>query len=69
MPRAPAARQRSLSCKRVFGRVEAAERHEPSVRLSRPFEDAVVGHAIGGVSVRVVQGEHAGARGAGVIEL
>ena len=44
---------------RVFGRVEPAERHQPPVAFARPREHAVVGQAVGGVALGVVQREHA----------
>ena len=59
MPRAPAARQRSPSRQRLFGGVQAAERDEPAVAFRGPREHAVVGQAVGGLALGVVQREHA----------
>ena len=54
---------------RVFERVEAAERHEPSLALPGPCQHAVVGQAVAGTALGVVQGEHACPSRLGRIEL
>jgi len=51
IPRAPRARQ-------LFLGVEPAVRNQPPVALASPLEHAVVGHAIGGVALRIVEGKH-----------
>ncbi len=54
---------------RIFGGVEAAERDQPAVAFSGPREHAVVGHAVGGPALGVVQREYARAAGVGGVEL
>ncbi len=49
--------------------VEAAEGNQTSVAFARPREHAIVGHAVGGAALGVVQREHAGAPCAGLVEL
>ena len=67
---ARAGRQTAFAlCERLFGRVEAAEGDQPPLALLRPGEHAVVGHAIGGPALGVVQREHARAPRAGIVEL
>ena len=54
---------------RIFGGVQAAERSEPTLAFRGPRDDAVVGDAVGGPALGVVQWKHARAAGAGVVEL
>ena len=54
---------------RIFGGVQAAERGETTLAFRSPRDDAVVGDAVGGASLGVVQREHARAPRAGVVEL
>ena len=53
----------------VFGGVQAAERRQPSLAFRGPRDDSVVGSAVGGPALGVVQREHAGAPRAGGVEL
>ena len=54
---------------RLFEGVQAAERDQPALAFAGPREHAVVGDAVGGVALGVVQREHARAPRAGVVEL
>ena len=54
---------------RALGRVQAAERRQPLFAFAGPRQHAVVGHAVGGVALGVVQGEHARSACPGVVEL
>src|ERR1035441_2763756 len=44
---------------RVFGRIQAAEGRQSSVAFAGPCQDAIVGQAVGGLALRVMQGKHA----------
>ena len=68
IPRAPAARQRSPSADRIFGRVEAAEGQQSPLAFPGPGEHAVVRQTVGGCALGIVQREHAGPARAGVVE-
>ena len=69
IPRAPAARQRSASAKRIVEGVEAAEGNQTALAFACPREHAIVGHAVGGAALGVVQREHTGASCASLVEL
>ncbi len=54
---------------RIFGGVQAAEGREPALAFGRPRDHAVVGEAVGGTTLGVVQREHARTPRTGVVEL
>ena len=54
---------------RAFGGVQAAERDEPAIAFAGPLQHAIVGEAVGGLALRVVEREHACASRFGGIEL
>src|SRR5207248_5128055 len=50
---------------RAFGGIQTTERHQPPVALARPLQHTIVGDAICGAALGVVQGEHARASRSG----
>ena len=67
---ARAGRQAALALgQRIFGGIQAAEGDQPPFAFARPGEHAVVGHAVGGAALGVVQRKHAGPARARVVEL
>ena len=54
---------------RAFRGIKAGEGHEPSLAFRRPRQNPVVGDAVAGAPLRVVEGEHARTRAGGLIEL
>ena len=54
---------------RGFGGIESTERDQASLAFAGPLQHAVVGQAVGGLALGVVQREHAGPARVGGIEL
>ena len=69
MPLAPAASPRSHSASGPSAGSSRQKGHEPAVAFARPLEHAIVGQAVGGHSLGVVERKDAGAASFGAVEL